>query len=206
VTAGGRRDVRPDEAGALLAELMVASGLLVLGLMVVGATLNGPIRSMEVLALPTQRFEGVDRVGLSLATAVRAARPSLQRPAVLLAAPDHLVLALDHLVSRHSDAEPDPGRRWSLELVGTELLLREGSDLDLVVPVTGLRDVDPSRTTLRYFDAARNELDASTGLTGSALARISSIELHVVVLDPSGRGLEVAAVHRASLRISGPLG
>jgi hypothetical protein len=197
VTRGAVR----EEQGALLAELMVAVGLLALGVLMVGTTLSGPIRGLESVALPVEGFEGLDRAGLAFVTAVRAARPTLTQPAVLVAEPGRVVLSLGHLVPR----EGDSGQVWSLTVVEDTLVLAVGGDSELAVEQVVLRNIDPSRTSFSYLSASRDELDSTLGLSGSALARVSIIELGVVVLDPTGRSLEVEATLQAALRLVGPL-
>jgi len=189
------------EQGALLAELMVAVGLLALGVLMVGTTLSGPIRGLESVALPVEGFEGLDRAGLVFVTAVRAARPTLTQPAVLVAERGRVVIALGHL-------RPEAGetaQAWSLVVVEDTLVLATGSDPEVATQQVILRNIDPSRTSFRYLDASRAELDQMLGLSGSALARVSIIELDVVVLDPTGRSREVEATLRAALRLVSPL-
>jgi len=190
----------PGEDGSLLAELVVAAGLLLVGVLLVGLTLGGPIRGMERVATPAEGFEGIDRAGLEFVSAVRTARPALTRPAVLDAGPRRLVLALDHL---HRDERGD--RTWSVELVGDTLVTHESSSLGSTESRVVLRHVHQDRSGLRYLDAEHRELESAGGLAPAALARIRSIELHVVVVDPATGVLEVAVTHRASLRLVGPL-
>jgi hypothetical protein len=190
----------PDEDGALLAELMVAAGLLLVGIMVVAATLGGPLRGLEQAALPSEGFEGFDRAALEFITAVRAARPSLTRPAVLTAEPDRLVLALDHLRSDTRGA-----RTWSISIVHDALVVAESSDHGSSLPRIVLHDLDPERSSLRYFDAEFRQFDPSIVIAGGELARIRVIELRAVVVDRSGRAPDVEVVHRGALRVVGPL-
>jgi hypothetical protein len=193
-------EVASGEAGSLLAELMVAAGLLLVGVLVVGMTLGGPIRGIDRAALPSERFEGSDRVGLELVTLVRAARPNLRRPAVITAETGRLVLALDHL---HLDERGEI--RWSMTIVGDAISISETSDIASPTPRVVLRSVDAERSRFRYRDADGQELEVGMGLTLTELARISSIELHLVVFDLSGEAPEVEVTHRAALRIVGPL-
>jgi hypothetical protein len=189
-----------SESGSLLAELVVATWILLVGVSVVAMTLLGPIRGMEQAALPSERFEGIDGAALEFVTAVRAARPSLTRAPVLTAEAHRVSLGLDHLV-------PDDrgSRTWSMELIGEHLVVHDpaseaGSDHRVL-----LRGVDPERSFLRYLDADRNELDAAELLGAVGRARVSAIELHLVVIDPLAGVPEVGAVHRAALRLVGPL-
>jgi len=193
-------EVASSEAGSLLAELMVAAGLLLVGVLLVGMTLGGPIRGMDRAAMPSERFEGSDRVGLELVTVVRAARPNLMRPAVITAEPGRLVLALDHLL-----LDERGEMRWSMLLVGEAIIIEETSALGSQPPRIALTGVDAERSRLRYRDADGRELEVGVGLALTELARISSIELHLVVFDPSGQAPEVEVTHRAALRIVGPL-
>jgi len=192
--------VASSEAGSLLAELMVAAGLLLVGVLVVGMTLGGPIRGMDRAAMPSERFEGSDRVGLELVTAVRAARPNLMRPAVITAEPARLVLALDHL-----QLDERGEMRWSMALLGEAIIIQETSAHASQPPRIVLTGVDAVRSRLRYRDADGQEIEVDVGLAPAERARISSIELHLVVFDPSGQAPEVEVTHRAALRIVGPL-
>jgi hypothetical protein len=193
-------DVAGAEAGSLLAELMVAAGLLLVGVLVVGMTLGGPIRGMERAATPSERFEGSDRVGLELITAVRAARPNLMRPALITAEPARVVLALDHL-----QLDERGERRWSMALVGEAIIIQETSALASQPPRIVLTGVDAERSRLRFRDADGQEIEVEVGLAPTDLARVRSIELHLIVLDLSGEAPEVEVTHRAALRIVGPL-
>ena len=193
-------EVASSEAGSLLAELTVVAGLLLVGVLVVGLTLGGPIRGIDRAAMPSERFEGSDRVGLEFVTAVRTARPSLTRPAVVAAEPARLILALDHL-----QLDERGEMRWSLALVGEAIIIQETSALASHPPRVVLTGVDAERSRLRYRDADGQEIEVDVGLASTDLARISSIELHLVVFDLSGEAPEVEVVHRAALRIVGPL-
>jgi len=193
-------EVASGETGSLLAELMVAAGLLLVGVLVVGMTLGGPIRGIDRAALPSERFEGSDRVGLEFVTLVRAARPNIMRPAVITAEPGRLVLALDHLL-----LDERGEIRWSMTLVGEAIMIQETSAHVSQPPRVVLTGVDAERSRLRYRDADGQEIEVDVGLASTGLARISSIELHLVVFDPSGEAPEVEVTHRAALRIVGPL-
>jgi hypothetical protein len=203
------------EVGSLLAELVVASALLLVAVTVMGATVSGPIRAIERSGQSEEGFEGVDRTALAFVTAVRAARPTLDRPALVVGEPDRLVLglaALDGGTERETDDE-----RWTLELVDDTLVMTGPERAStLSGPASGSRDVDgaprvilrgvdPARTAFRYRDADGHELVAVGGLSAQERARVVAIELLVTVRDASGRSPDVTALHRASLRIVGPL-
>lgn len=189
----GRGRSGPDQQGSLLAELMVAAGLIVLSVMVVGATLSGPVRGIAGLGHPQDAIEGVDRLALVFVGAVRDARPHLDRPAILVARPSGLVVALGHL----RDGADAGAATWELTI---------GEDTIVVGSQVLLHGVDASRTRLVYRDAAGHDLGATQdGLDSVARSRITLVELRIAVVDPSGNSPEVDVVHRAALRVVGPL-
>jgi hypothetical protein len=180
------------EQGSLLAELMVAAGLMVLTVVIVGATLSGPVRGIAGLGHPQAGLEGVDELAVAFVSAVRAARPDLGRPAVLEAEPAHLLVALGHL---RDGGQASPAT-WELRLEEDAALI------DGRVVIAG---VDATRTRITYRDAVGVELSATEGgLDATARSRIALIELRVAVVDPMGAA-EVDVTHRAALRVIGPL-
>jgi hypothetical protein len=128
------------EQGSLLAELMVAAGLMVLSVVIVGATLSGPVRGIAGLGHPQAGLEGVDELAVAFVSAVRAARPDLGRPAVLEAEPAHLLVALGHL---RDGGQASPAT-WELRLEEDAALI------DGRVVIAG---VDATRTRITYRDA-----------------------------------------------------
>jgi hypothetical protein len=204
MTANRNPESGRDEAGALLAELMVATTLLLLAVLILGATVSGPIRSIERFARPEERFEGVDGAALAFVTAVRSARPSLQHPAVLIAEPHRLTLASGASV-------PDTagqGVGWTFEIDGEHLVhvaagavMPDGTDAPRIL----LHDVDGGSSRFHYLDAHGRELADDGALRMSDLALIRFIALEIVVRDPSGVHPSITTTHRVALRIVGPL-
>lgn len=189
--ARGRAET--GQQGSLLAELMVAAGLIVLSVMVVGATLSGPVRGIAGLGHPQDAHEGIDRLAVAFVGAVRNARPHLDRPAVLVARSTGLVIAHGHL----RDGAHEAASTWELTLHEDTIVI--GSRIVL-------SGVDAARTRLVYRDAAGHDLGATQdGLDSAARSRIALVELRVALIDPSGSSPEVDVVHRAALRVVGPL-
>jgi hypothetical protein len=182
-----------DERGSLLSELMVAAGLIVISVTIVGATLSGPLRGIAGLGHPQDSIEGVDQLGAVLAGAIRSARPHLDRPAVLDARPLRIVVALDHLRDEHDRATAT----WELRLEEDTVLV-DGRAI--------LTGVDAARTLLTYRDAAGADIEAThEGLDSASRSRIALVELRVALDDPTGSNAGVDVVHRAALRVLGPL-
>jgi hypothetical protein len=149
-----------DEDGSSLPELLVAAGLGVIALAVLGTGMLGPLRSLEIASRTDPRAEHLEVVRLELQRIVRAARPGLDEPAAQLTGANEVELRIGDL--SHADvmriALADDGL-----LIDADGVLRH-------VPVQGL---DVSRSAIRLIDR--------DGALVEAPGSVAAVALHVML-------------------------
>jgi hypothetical protein len=79
-----------SDLGSTLPELLVAAGLTLLALSMLGGSLLAPLAAMGRSATPDQRQEELDRAGDEVVAIVRLARPGLHDGPLLAAGPDRI--------------------------------------------------------------------------------------------------------------------
>jgi hypothetical protein len=151
-----------DEDGSSLPELLVAAGLGVIALAVLGTGMLGPLRSLEVASRPDPRAEHLEVVRLELQRIVRAARPGLHEPAAQLTGANEVELRIGDL------SQADVVR---IALVDDGLLI----DADGVLRHVPVQEFDVSRSAIRLIDRDGEQVEAP----GSVAAVALQVVLHL---------------------------
>jgi len=156
-----------SDLGSTLPELLVAAGLTLLALSMLGASLLAPLAAIGRSATPDQRQEEIDRAGDEVVAIVRRARPGLNEGPLLAAGPDRIAVRVGTL--RHASPVV-------IRLDGGALRTEHPNGTVDRVLVSGL-DADRSRFIIE--DREGNDVSEAT----EGPARIDAAVVTVVLVD-----------------------